>query len=92
MPQSKIGELAILARRKGAIWYVSCLNGEKPLQIDLQLEDFLSNAGTYAVELVQDGRKNNKVEVKKFRHNSSEPVSLKLLSGGGFLLKVLPVN
>jgi alpha-glucosidase len=90
LPQSKIGELAIIARRKGRDWYVSCLNGEKTVQIALRLDDFLPLGENYNIELVQDGRSKRKVEVTKFQQNSSEPLRLDLRSGGGFLLKVTP--
>ena len=35
---------------------------------------------------------NSKVEVLKFQHNSSEIINLNLRSGGGFLLKVIPIE
>ena len=88
LPQSKIGELAIIARRKGVNWYVSCLNGEKAVQIDLMLDNFLTENRNYNIELVQDSKNGNKVKVTKFQHNSSEPIKLDMRSGGGFLLKV----
>jgi len=90
LPQSKIGELAIIARRKGKIWYVSCLNGEKAVQVNLKLGNFLPKTGTYTIELVQDSMENGKVEVTKFQHKSSKTIKLNLRLGGGFLLKVTP--
>ena len=92
LPQSKIGELALIARRKGSAWYVSCLNGEKEMQLALKLDDFIPEAVNYKLELVQDKKKKSKVEVLKFQHNSSETINLNLRSGGGFLLKVIPIE
>ncbi len=88
LPQSKIGKLAIIARRKGRDWYVTCLNGEKADQVNLMLDDFLPENRTFNIELVQDSRSGRKVEITKFRQNSSEPLKLDLKSGGGFLMKV----
>ena len=92
LPQSKIGELALIARRKGTVWYLSCLNGEKEMQLAIKLDDFLTEAENYQLELVQDKKKNSKIEVLKFQHNSSEIINLNLHSGGGFLLKVIPIE
>ncbi|MCD6597282.1 MAG: glycoside hydrolase family 97 catalytic domain-containing protein [Bacteroidales bacterium] len=92
LPQSKIGALALIARRKGTAWYVSCLNGEKEMQLALKLDDFLPEAVNYKLELVQDKKKKSKVEVLKFQHNSSKALNLNLRSGGGFLLKVIPIE
>jgi len=88
LPQSRIGELALFAKRKGRVWYVTCLNGEKTRQLKIRLDDFLPGNRNYTVEQVQDSRSERNVEVTKFRHNSSDPLKLDLLSGGGFLLKV----
>lgn len=90
LAQSKIGELAIIARRKDSDWYVSCLNGKKAVQVDLKLDEFIPEKGSYNIELVQDGMNDRKVEIIKFQHNSSKPIKLDLRSGGGFLLKVTP--
>ena len=90
LPQSKIGELAVLARRKGRIWYVTCLNGEKAVELNVRLDDFLPENRNCNVELVQDSKSKRSVEIIKFEQNSSEPLKLDLRSGGGFLLKVIP--
>jgi alpha-glucosidase len=37
LPGSSIGEIAILARRKGTIWYIAVLNGLKPSEVSLDL-------------------------------------------------------
>jgi alpha-glucosidase len=92
LPQSRIGELAVLARRKDRVWYVTCLNGEKAKQVTVMLDDFLPEKRNCNIELVQDGESNRKVEITKFRQNSSDPLKLDLRSGGGFLLKVIPVS
>jgi alpha-glucosidase len=91
LPQSRIGKLAVLARRKDRVWYVTCLNGEKAKQVTVRLDDFLPEKRNCNIELVQDGNSEH-VEVTKFRQNSSDPLKLDLRSGGGFLLKVIPVS
>jgi len=92
LPQSKIGKLAIIARRKGLVWYVSCLNGEKAVDVNLKLDQFLPEKGSYNIELVQDGKDKRKVSVLKLKQSSSKVMKLHLQSGGGFLLKISAIN
>jgi len=92
LPQSKIGKLAIIARRKGLVWYVSCLNGEKAVDVDLKLDQFIPEKGSYNIELIQDEKDKRKVSILKFKQSSSKSMKLHLQSGGGFLIKVSAIN
>ncbi len=86
LPQSRIGELAALARRKDKIWYVSVLNGIEGKSIEMTL-DFLPK-GNYNVTLATDNPNNRKqITIKKQKLPSSKKLKLDLLSGGGFLAK-----
>ncbi|NEW78353.1 MAG: glycoside hydrolase family 97 protein [Gelidibacter sp.] len=65
LPQSKIGELAILARRKGNDWYLGVLSAGEKKQLEVNCE-FLKE-GNYSSEIFSDD-------------NSAEPVSLEGLN------------
>jgi alpha-glucosidase len=84
LPESEIGQLAAVARRKGDVWYLSVLNGEQERKIELSL-NFLPK-GTYKMTVASDkGRKEIVVNEKKIR--SFRPLTLTLMSGGGWLAK-----
>ena len=84
LPESEIGQLAAIARRKGDVWYLSVLNGEQERKIELSL-NFLPK-GTYKMTVASDkGRKEIVVNEKKIR--SSRPLTLTLMFGGGWLAK-----
>lgn len=84
LPESEIGKLAAIARRKGDVWYLSVLNGEQAGDKRLSL-DFLPK-GTYRMIVASDkGRKMIVMDEKTIR--SSRPLILNLLSGGGWLAK-----
>lgn len=84
LQESRIGELAAIARRKGDVWYLSILNGmsEGPVTFGLP---FLGK-GVYRMTSVSDkGRR--EMEVSEAKIGSSEKLELDLLSGGGWLAK-----
>lgn len=84
LPESEIGKLAAIARRKGKVWYLSVLNGAQAGEKNLSL-DFLPK-GTYRMTVASDkGRKEIVMSEKTIR--SSRPLVLDLLSGGGWLAK-----
>ena len=84
MPESKIGNLAAIARRKGDIWYLSVLNGEQEKSVSLNL-NFLPE-GKYKMVIAYDkGRKEILMDTKTIK--SKKSLNIKLLSGGGYLAR-----
>lgn len=86
LPQSEIGELAIIARRSGKTWYLIALNGESPKSIEVNL-DFL-NPGNYDGTLFEDvvnqpGQTND----SKIASSHKDKLKIKMSSGGGFLAR-----
>ncbi len=71
-----------------AIQIAECLHGQLAFGATI-FPQAIAQGSTWNPELVQDDRTGHKVEVIKFRQNSSEPIKLDLPSGGGFLLKVI---
>ena len=89
LPQSEIGKLAAIARRKGDVWYLAILNGEEEKQLSCKL-DFLEK-GTYQVTFATDkGRK--EIVMNEQKTKSDRNLKIHLLSGGGYLAKFVKVK
>ena len=87
LPESEIGQLAALARRKGDVWYLTVLNGETAKTFDIKL-DFLPK-GKYQMEIASDAPNNRKqIEVKKSKIRSGQRIKEELMSGGGFVARI----
>lgn len=91
LPESEIGQIAALAKRKGDTWYLTVLNGEAERTFETRL-DFLPK-GKYNVEIAADTPGNRKqLEVRKSKVRSGQPFKETLMSGGGFVAKMAPVK
>lgn len=89
LPESRIGKLAAIARRKGEVWYLSVLNGEQEQTVALDL-DFLPK-GKYKMTVASDrGRREIQVDTRTIR--SKTPLKVQLLSGGGYLARLERVD
>lgn len=89
LPQSEIGKLAAIARRKGDVWYLAILNGEEEKQLSCKL-DFLEK-GTYQVTFATDkGRK--EIVMNEQKTKSDRNLKIHLLSGGGYLAKFVKIK
>ena len=86
LPGSKIGGLAVLARRHGNCWFVAAVDGDSALEYHLDL-NFLSD-GKWDAALIADGS-DSPLAVKGWHEpvTSATTLSFKLLSGGGFVAK-----
>lgn len=86
LPESKIGEIAAIARRSGDIWYLSVLNGGKQYDGNLST-DFLPK-GNYRTTIASD--KDNdprQIAVTSGKIKSGRPLKVNLIPGGGYLVK-----
>lgn len=91
LPESKIGRLAALARRKGDVWYLTVLNGEAAGMFETRL-DFLPE-GKYSMEVAFDSPGNRKlIELKKRKVRKGQKISENLMSGGGFVARIIQVD
>lgn len=87
LPESEIGRLAALVRRKGDVWYLTVLNGEDARTFDAKL-DFLPK-GKYQMEIATDAPGNRKqLVVKKSKVRSGQRLKEELMSGGGFVARI----
>ena len=77
LPESEIGQLAALARRKGDVWYISVLNGEKARQFSCSL-DFLPK-GKYTLEVAYDAPGNAGIVVgrRMFNQTGKKEISIR---------------
>lgn len=84
LPQSKIGELAVMARRSGKTWFLIALNGEMANDLKINLK-FLGK-GNYSGNLLEDAEADRKQAVEKnVRFNKGNSIRMTLLPGGGFI-------
>lgn len=88
LPQSKIGELALYARRKGETWYMAALNGSnegKAVHVDLT---FLRK-GRYTCSIIKD---DPETQANAILENtvltSGQSIDIVMNATGGFLAKI----
>lgn len=87
LTESRIGELAAIARRKGDIWYLSVLNGKTPYKGELNMS-FLPK-GTYRMTVASDeGSNYKKIVISNRKIKAGQKLKVDLLSGGGYLAKI----
>lgn len=88
---AKVGEYAVVAKRKGKEWYVGGMNawGERKLNIDLS---FLGNNKKLEIQTFTDTEKSNddanQYKSKNQQINTSKPFEVYMASGGGFVIVV----
>ena len=89
LPDSKIGELTVFARRKGTMWMLAVMSASPVRTIKVPLT-FLGD-GRYRASLVEDNLENDAAVV--VRSNivlRADSLTIELHSGGGFLARFLP--
>ena len=88
--EAKVSDYIITARKKGNDWYIGGMTDWTQREFNLSL-DFL-DAGLYDAELCADGINAETYPsdyiIKKFTLSKDMPYTIKLASGGGFLLKL----
>ena len=88
----KPGEFVVVARRKGAEWYVGGLTNWDAREVEIGL-DFLG-AGAFEAEIYADGpdaaTEGTSLAVSKKAVAAADSVTLRLAPGGGFALGVRP--
>jgi alpha-glucosidase len=90
LPSSRIGELALIARRSGDHWYLAALNGtDQPVRIDSLDLSFLGE-GTYTAEVVFSPEPRRLQKSHASALDSHSEYSLKLLPRDGAVLRFSP--
>ena len=86
LPQSKIGEVAAMARRKGDVWYLTVVNGMDARSFETVL-NFLPKGKYNTVTAYDKADNRRKVEIKRGSVSSGQKLKEQLLSGGGFVTR-----
>jgi len=90
----KCGDYAVLARRKGDLWWIGAMTDWSPRTIQLAFS-FLP-AGTYEIEFFNDGANSERMgndykrEVKRI--TEKDIFSIDMAAGGGWAAKINPVR
>lgn len=90
----KIGEYAIIARRKGEVWYIGGMADWNGKKATINLAEFLPNNSEYEAEIFRDTVNSNKLAID-YAHESksvksSDNIELEMKNGGGFVVKLTP--
>ncbi len=86
--KSVVGEYAVIAKRKGSVWYLGALNNWTARELEIDLS-FLGDS-KWIMEAFYDGvnAEENGTDYKKTVSSlSSRAITVKLASGGGFAAK-----
>ncbi len=88
----KIGDFAVLARRKGSTWHVGVINDYAPRKVKVTF-NFLEANATYTAELFTDGLNADRIG-SDYRHQTKKiskgyELEVEMAPGGGFALKLV---
>jgi len=86
LPESRIGELAIFARRTGDTWFLAVMSGPQGKTIHVPLS-FLGQ-GQYKASLVRDNKENPAAVVLEDKTvQRDDTLAIEMTNGGGFLAR-----
>ena len=84
LPESRIGELAIFARRTGDMWFLAVMCGPQAKTIQVPLS-FLGD-GQYNASLVHDNKENDAAVVTEdMTVRRGDTLKIEMINGGGFV-------
>ncbi len=89
LKDSKIGDLAVLARRKGKTWFVGIINGAGKRTYELDLS-FLGAGKYQAVQLEDDPDRPDALMRSKKTLSAGQVISVDMNAGGGFVAMFSP--
>ena len=87
----QIGGYVVMARKKGADWYIGAISNWQGRDLDLDLS-FLDNGGAYIAEVFRDGANADK-NATDYRHETiaippGKKIRIKLAPGGGYTARI----
>jgi len=87
---AKFNEYAVIARRKGDVWYVGAMSDRKGKELEVKL-DFLEDGAVYDAEIVCDTVNSNRLAqdyaIKRGVCKKGDVLKIKMAQGGGFAAK-----
>lgn len=84
LPDSRIGELSIFARRSGTMWMLAVMAAGEPREIRVPLS-FLREGEYNATYVHDDDTRADAIRLETGRARTSDTVTIKLGRGGGFV-------
>ena len=91
LPPSEIGEVAVLARRKGRDWYVAAINGADTHEVRIT-PSFLGS-GQFTAIVASDVLDAGKVDVTRgVAVSASTPILFRMRAGGGFVARLVAMG
>ncbi|KJD37252.1 hypothetical protein PW52_02150 [Tamlana sedimentorum] len=88
--QAEIGEIGVIARRKGNDWFVGCINGTKAQQVVVDFS-FLEANESYNAKLYTDDETVNtrtKVKITESELNNQSKLNLSVKANNGFVMHI----
>jgi alpha-glucosidase len=88
LPPSRIGELAVLARRRGSAWFVAVLNGRGQARELTIRPDFLDRARPADIVADKPGGPRAEFVATRRTLDPARPLDIRLAAGGGWVARV----
>jgi alpha-glucosidase len=86
LPQSRIAEIAVLARRSGDVWYLAILNGDSAKEITIST-DFLKEGQWNGFFVEDDSCMQKNMIVNEYPINAGDSLTVRLNSEGGYVAR-----
>ncbi|MRT93774.1 glycoside hydrolase family 97 protein [Ancylomarina sp. 16SWW S1-10-2] len=92
--ECKIGELGVIARRKGNDWFIGGINGEKANKVKIDFS-FLKEGAKYSSKIYTDDeavKTRTRVKIEEKQLNSKSSMELNLKANNGFAMHIEQEN
>ncbi|WP_299669123.1 glycoside hydrolase family 97 protein [uncultured Polaribacter sp.] len=89
---SEIGELGVIARRKGEAWFIGGINGEKPQSVEVDFS-FLEKGKKYMAKVYTDDetiQTRTHVKIEELELDRKSILNLKVKANNGFAVQIIP--
>lgn len=87
LPDSRIGELVVMARRRNNDWWLFVLNGDETAERNLSIETGFLNGGGYEAVFIADDTATTMLR-SETTVTAADTVNIDLLPGGGFVARL----
>ncbi len=88
----EIGELGVIARRKGESWFIGGINGEKPQSVEVDFS-FLEKGKKYMAKVYTDDetiQTRTHVKIEELELDRKSILNLKVKANNGFAMQIIP--
>lgn len=84
LPSSRIGGLAVFARRSGQVWFLACMNGDAPRSFDIPL-GFLAEGRWKTLQVEDVKGHGDALTINVSIHQRTDTIPLTLVPAGGYV-------